>query len=165
MSLDMETILPDTHSMTSVTHVGVNEKAEIAKDRVSLENLDDDWENDPENARNWSSARKWKATASVSALVFVYLVFELKVFSSSQVSFYTFVSPLASTMMASDLPEIATKYGITNSSVSALTLSIFLLAIALGVGVFLPYPQHSTNLFDNSPLFSLLYLRCMDELG
>ena len=82
MSLDMETISPDTHSITSVTHVGVNEKAEIAKDKikVALENLDDDWENDPENARNWSSARKWKATASVSALVFVYLVFELKVF-------------------------------------------------------------------------------------
>jgi len=57
------------------------------------------------------------------------------------VSFYTLVSPLASSMMAPGLPEIAIKYGITNPSVVALTLSIFLLAFALGVGVILLDPQ------------------------
>ena len=44
------------------------------------------------------------------------------------------MSPLASSMMAPGLPEIAIKYGITNATVVALTLSIFLLAYALGVG-------------------------------
>ena len=40
-------------------------------------------------------------------------------------------------MMAPGLPEIATKYEITNATVLALTLSIFLLAYALGVGIIL----------------------------
>lgn len=34
--------------------------------------------------------------------------------------------------MAPGLPEIAIKYGITNTSVVALTLSIFLLSFAIG---------------------------------
>ena len=38
-------------------------------------------------------------------------------------------------MMAPGLPEIATKYAITNSSVVALSLSIFLLAYAIGVSM------------------------------
>ena len=38
-------------------------------------------------------------------------------------------------MMAPGLPEVATKYGITNPSVVALTLSIYVLAVAIGVGV------------------------------
>ena len=49
-----------------------------------------------------------------------------------QVSLYTFVSPLASSMMAPGLPEIAQKYSITNETVVALTLSIFLLTFAIG---------------------------------
>ena len=44
-------------------------------------------------------------------------------------------------MMAPGLPEIATKYDITNSSVVALTLSIFLLAYAIGVGIISPFAQ------------------------
>ena len=36
-------------------------------------------------------------------------------------------------MMAPGMQEIALKYGITNSTVLALTLSIFLLALAIGV--------------------------------
>jgi hypothetical protein len=36
-------------------------------------------------------------------------------------------------MMAPGLPEVATKYGITNQTTLALTLSIFLLSFALGV--------------------------------
>ena len=46
---------------------------------------------------------------------------------------YTFVSPLASSMMAPGLPEIAQKYNITSSTTVAMTQSIFLLAYALGV--------------------------------
>ena len=52
---------------------------------------------------------------------------------SLQVSFYTLVPPLASSMMAPGLPEVAEKYGITSSTVVALTLSSFLLTFGTGV--------------------------------
>ncbi|KAF8068731.1 multidrug resistance protein 4 [Lyophyllum atratum] len=74
--------------------------------------LDDDWETDPDNPRNWSSARKW-VIASI-------------------VSMYAFISPLASSMMAPGLPEVAKTYQITNSTILAMTLSIFLLSFAFG---------------------------------
>lgn len=69
-------------------------------------------------------------------------------------------------MMAPGLPEIATKYRITSPSVVALTLSIFLLAFAIGVRIISLYPQPLyLTPFDNSPLFLLRYQKCMDELG
>jgi hypothetical protein len=42
-------------------------------------------------------------------------------------------------MMAPGIPEIAIKYGITNSTIIALTLSIFLLSFAIGVSFRLPF--------------------------
>ncbi|KAF8967302.1 multidrug resistance protein 4 [Flammula alnicola] len=101
----------------------------------ALENLGDDWEDDPDNARNWPSRKKWTAIFIVSA--------------------YTFVSPLASSMMAPGIPEIATKYGITNTTVVALTLSIFLLSFAIGPLILAPLSEmygrtwvlHIGNLF------------------
>ncbi|TFK55812.1 multidrug resistance protein 4 [Heliocybe sulcata] len=77
-----------------------------------LENLEDDWQHDPINPRNWSGKKKW---------LMVFLV-----------SFYTFVTPLASSVMAPALPEIAVHYGITNQTLVAMTLSIFLLSFAIG---------------------------------
>ncbi|KZT20801.1 MFS general substrate transporter [Neolentinus lepideus HHB14362 ss-1] len=108
---------------TSFTHVrdrneqvpqdGEGESAipEDKKEEV-LENLEDDWQHDPINPRNWSGRQKWLVV--------------------SLVSLYTFVSPLASSVMAPALPEIAVHYGITNATVVAMTLSIFLLSFALG---------------------------------
>ncbi|KAG0709503.1 multidrug resistance protein 4 [Suillus ampliporus] len=49
-----------------------------------------------------------------------------------QVSLYTFVSPLASSIMAPGLPDIAIKFGITDPTIIALTLSVFLLSFAIG---------------------------------
>ncbi|KAG1753909.1 major facilitator superfamily domain-containing protein [Suillus paluster] len=72
----------------------------------------DDWEHDPMNPRNWSPAKKWIAT--------------------SLVSLYTFVTPLASSIMAPGLPDVAIKFGITDPTVIALTLSVFLLSFAIG---------------------------------
>jgi hypothetical protein len=56
---------------------------------------------------------------------------------------YTFVAPLGSSMMASGLPEVATMYGITDPTVVALTLSVFLISYGIGVSVILVslYPQ------------------------
>ncbi|KXN93381.1 hypothetical protein AN958_00305 [Leucoagaricus sp. SymC.cos] len=86
----------------------------VPKEKVqeAAKNIEEDWENDPANARNWSFGKKWSAVAIVSL--------------------YTFCSPLASVMMAPGLPEVALKYGITNPTVIALTLSIFLLSFAIG---------------------------------
>ncbi|KAJ7098686.1 multidrug resistance protein 4 [Mycena belliarum] len=77
-----------------------------------LENLEDDWQDDPQNPRNWSFKKKW-ATASI-------------------VSLYTFISPLSSSIMAPGLPAIAAKYRITNETIVAMTLSIFLISFAIG---------------------------------
>ncbi|KAJ3516908.1 hypothetical protein NLJ89_g836 [Agrocybe chaxingu] len=85
------------------------------KKEEALENLEDDWENDPANARNWPTAKRWTAMLIVSL--------------------YTLIPPLASSMMAPGLPDLAVKYGIESPTVVALTLSIFLLSFALGVSV------------------------------
>ncbi|KAK2461288.1 hypothetical protein APHAL10511_006815 [Amanita phalloides] len=123
------------------TSLGVGEEKERLEDtaieekRKQKADLEDGWDNDPDNARNWSLGRKWAAV--------------------SIVSFYTFIPPLASSMMASGLPEVATKYGITNPTVVALTLSIFLLSFALAPLVLGPLSEmygrtwvlHISNIF------------------
>ncbi|KAF8512601.1 multidrug resistance protein 4 [Hysterangium stoloniferum] len=76
------------------------------------ESQQDPWDYDPENPRNWSLGCKWGMTGIVSL--------------------YTFSAPLASTMMAPALPSIAIHYNITHPSVLALTLSIYLLSLAVG---------------------------------
>ena len=83
------------------------------KDLEALQNAERDWECDPENARNWPAAQKWLAV--------------------SIISLYTFASPLASSMMAPGLPDVAIKYGITDSTTIALTLCVFLLSFAIAV--------------------------------
>ncbi|KAG1817711.1 multidrug resistance protein 4 [Suillus subaureus] len=77
-----------------------------------LQQLEDEWQDDPVNPRNWTPVKKWTAT-TILAL-------------------YTFVTPLASSIMAPSLPDLAIKYGITDPTVTALTLSIFLLSFAIG---------------------------------
>ncbi|KIJ98787.1 hypothetical protein K443DRAFT_8895 [Laccaria amethystina LaAM-08-1] len=125
-----------TPELPSKFHAGHGESA-LPDDKVeeAIENIEGDWENDPENARNWSLTKKWTAV--------------------SIVALYTFVSPLASSMMAPGLPEVAQNYGITNSSILALTLSIFLLSFAIGPLIFAPLSEmygrtwvlHIANIF------------------
>ena len=59
---------------------------------------------------------------------------EMRVFTTlaSQVSFYTFVSPLASSMVAPALPDLADHYHITSVTITAMVLSIFLITFAIG---------------------------------
>jgi hypothetical protein len=93
--------------------------------------VQDDWANNPANARNWSFRRKWTTVSIVRWSFFRCLLnFYIR---NLQVSLYTFVSPLASSMMAPGLPGVATKYAITNQTYVAMTLSIYLLSFALGV--------------------------------
>ncbi|KAH0544589.1 hypothetical protein FGG08_001238 [Glutinoglossum americanum] len=67
---------------------------------------------DPENPKNWSNKKKWGITLVVSA--------------------FTLISPVSSTMVAPALNAIAKEFHITNTIESQLTLSIFVLAYAVG---------------------------------
>ncbi|KAJ4473061.1 multidrug resistance protein 4 [Lentinula aciculospora] len=91
------------------------------KEEEEIENLQDDWEDDPVNARNWSFAKKWTCVAIVSL--------------------YTFVSPLSSSMLAPGLPDIATKYGVTSTTETSLLLSVFLISFALGPLILAPLSE------------------------
>ncbi|KAG2118857.1 multidrug resistance protein 4 [Suillus discolor] len=90
-------------------------KSDQVKSTTDVEDTHDkdyDWELHPANPRNWSPAKKWTTTTLVAL--------------------YTFVTPLASSIMAPGLLDIAVKFDITNPTVIALTLSIFLLSFAIG---------------------------------
>ncbi|PFH49928.1 hypothetical protein AMATHDRAFT_146557 [Amanita thiersii Skay4041] len=119
---------------TSSTHVsslkGCPDPTDPASERptltaeklVEIQKIDDEeWENDPANARNWSFGRKWTAV--------------------SVVSLYTFIAPLASSMMAPGLPNVADKYHITSNTTIAMTLCIFLLSFALAPLVLAPLSE------------------------
>jgi multidrug resistance protein len=67
---------------------------------------------DPENPKNWSKKKKWGITLVVSS--------------------FTLISPVSSTMVAPALNAIAREFHITNVLESQLTLSIFVLAYAVG---------------------------------
>ncbi|KAG2132064.1 major facilitator superfamily domain-containing protein [Suillus clintonianus] len=112
------THVPDSDDMDDLhlpqLHVASAIPDDNLEDKISekLEQLEDEWQDDPINPRNWSPAKKWTTTL-IGA-------------------FYTFVTPLASTIMAPGLPDLAIKYGITDPTITALTLSIFLLSFAIG---------------------------------
>lgn len=67
---------------------------------------------DPENPKNWPNKKKWAATVTVSL--------------------FTFISPVSSSMVAPALSSIAADFNITDQVLSQLTLSIFVLAYAVG---------------------------------
>ncbi|PMD13635.1 MFS multidrug transporter-like protein [Hyaloscypha hepaticicola] len=72
------------------------------------------WEgpDDKANPKNWAFSRKWAATLVVSS--------------------FTFISPVSSSMVAPALTAIAREFNITNQVEESLTLSIFVLAYAIG---------------------------------
>lgn len=72
------------------------------------------WESpdDPANPKNWSMKRKWAATLIVSA--------------------FTLVSPISSSMISPALSAISDEFHITQEVEAQLTLSIFVLAYAIG---------------------------------
>lgn len=79
-----------------------------------------------------------------------------------QVGLYTFVTPLASSIMAPGLPDLATKFNITNPTVTALTLSIFLLSFAIGPLFAAPLSEVYGRLWVRRPFLSGTV--CLNEL-
>lgn len=72
------------------------------------------WEgpDDPENPKNWTRKRKWMATAVVSL--------------------FTFISPVSSSMIAPGLTQLQAEFNIQSPSQVAISLSVFILAFAVG---------------------------------
>ncbi|KZV69849.1 multidrug resistance protein 4 [Peniophora sp. CONT] len=112
------------HALTTdgTLHGGEGESA-IPEDKKeeAYENIEDDWQHDPHNPRNWSAKKKWLCVGIAS--------------------FYTFVTPLSSSIMAPALPYIALDLGITSETVVALTLSIFLLSFAIAPLFYAPLSE------------------------
>lgn len=76
MSLNIETpspnAMPHSYASSIITHVAESEEVVVPKDKIeeALGNLEVDWENDPDNARNWSFRRKWTVIAIVNNNIF-----------------------------------------------------------------------------------------------
>lgn len=91
------------------------EKAKSSRSRRSQRDpnlVSWDGPDDPHNPKNWSIKRKWAATLVVSS--------------------FTFISPVSSSMVAPALGAISREFNITNEVEKSLTLSIFVLAYAIG---------------------------------
>lgn len=88
-------------------YIHLMEKLEANKTEVTWESVDD-----PANPKNWSMKRKWAATFIVSA--------------------FTLISPISSSMISPALYSISEEFGITKQVEASLTLSIFVLAYAIG---------------------------------
>jgi len=73
-----------------------------------------DWDSpdDPERAINWTSKKKWTNQAIIACV--------------------TFLTPLASSMVAPGVPEILHDFNTTNETIGAMVVSIYILGYALG---------------------------------
>ncbi|EQK99863.1 polyamine transporter 3 [Ophiocordyceps sinensis CO18] len=82
------------------------------KNKAHQDTLDWDGPEDPDNPRNWSLARKWRALGGISAFVLM--------------------SPLSSTIVAPALGQIADALDITQPAQQTMVVSIFVLGFAFG---------------------------------
>lgn len=76
---------------------------------------------DRENPKNWSISKKWAVTITVSL--------------------FTFISPVSSSMISPALTKIAKELNITSQVESELSLSVFVLAYAVGPLCFGPLSE------------------------
>ncbi|KFA70193.1 hypothetical protein S40285_04418 [Stachybotrys chlorohalonatus IBT 40285] len=88
---------------------------------VDDQNLVEWCEGDPGHPQNWKRSRKWIAIALVSA--------------------YTFMSPVASSILAPSLQQIGEDLSIHDDSERSLCLSIFVLGFAFGPLLFAPISE------------------------
>ncbi|PBP23564.1 major facilitator superfamily transporter [Diplocarpon rosae] len=80
-----------------------------------------DGPDDIKNPKNWSYRRKWAATLIVSS--------------------FTFISPVSSSMIAPAVNAISAEFNITNDVEKNMTLSIFVLAYAVGPLIYGPLSE------------------------
>ncbi|EWZ28442.1 major facilitator superfamily domain-containing protein [Fusarium oxysporum Fo47] len=109
MNSDVETAVESSHDRGSKEELDAETKANATS---SDPNVVDWQENDPENPLNWPA---YKAVAHVVII-----------------SFMTLTVNLAATMFAPAASDLAKDFGITNSTVVTLAVSIYLLGFAFG---------------------------------
>ncbi|KAF7979418.1 hypothetical protein HWV62_42544 [Athelia sp. TMB] len=78
----------------------------------SMSFVDWDGPDDPENPKNWTVRTKWAAALAVSA--------------------FTFISPIASSMIAPAAAQVAEEFRITSTIVESMVFSSFVLGYAVG---------------------------------
>ncbi|KAL0947924.1 hypothetical protein HGRIS_010556 [Hohenbuehelia grisea] len=111
----------EAHGPSVLTLQSPEQQTDKEKGELSSKDADELWEVAPENPRNWTFGKKWRMVVVVGL--------------------YTLIAPLGSSMMAPGLPELAETFGITNNTILALTLSIFVLAFALAPLVLAPISE------------------------
>lgn len=74
MSISVESKVPSV--TTSVTQEEKTDPNSAGKEETSS-SLEDDWEDDPANPRNWPIRKKWVATAIVNAIASYILLLRL----------------------------------------------------------------------------------------
>ncbi|KAK7408446.1 hypothetical protein QQX98_009373 [Neonectria punicea] len=84
---------------------------------------------DPENPMNWSTGRKWSIIGILS--------------------FITFLTPLASSMMAPGVPDIMADFNTTNDEVATFMVSVFVLGFAFGPLLMAPMSE----LYGRTPVY------------
>ncbi|KAF4472465.1 multidrug resistant [Fusarium albosuccineum] len=90
---------------------------------------EDPADQDPENPMNWSAGRKWSIIGILS--------------------FITFLTPLASSMMAPGVPVIMAEFGTTNDEVATFMVSVFVLGFAFGPLLMAPLSE----LYGRTPVY------------
>ena len=125
----------DDEDKKTVDHVDESGVIAIDDDKEAdqyMQDVEEEWLNDREHPRNWPSGKKWIMISIVSSRVYGLLPLSDAGTHVVQVGFYTFATPLASSMMASALPDIKTHFNIASETILAMTLSIFLISFATG---------------------------------
>ncbi|EKM53500.1 uncharacterized protein PHACADRAFT_259918 [Phanerochaete carnosa HHB-10118-sp] len=90
----------------------VDDQASLPPKEQDIIVVDWDGPDDPENPKNWPEKKKWASAVSVSL--------------------FTFISPLASSMITPAIFQVAEDLHITSSIQISLTISIYILAYAVG---------------------------------
>ena len=70
-SLKTEKSFHETPEYSIRTFVPGHEESEDKKEEI-VETLEDDWETDPENARNWPAYKRWGSMLIVSRIIYAF---------------------------------------------------------------------------------------------
>jgi hypothetical protein len=113
--------------------------SEPTQSAPTVRTIDWDGPQDPENPKNWSSTRKWAATITVAM--------------------FTFISPIASSMVAPALEHVARDLDVPPGFQTSLLLSIFVLAYAVGPLVLGPLSEvfGRTKVLQSAFMFFMVF--------
>jgi len=105
-----------------------------------------DWDgpDDPMNPLNWSAAKKHTHVAIVSLFTLSALVFSSSPIAHNNADMHIItcvIRNLAATMFAPGVQELVSEFSITDSTVAAMTVSLYVLGFALGPIILAPLSE------------------------